>query len=182
MSTGFSPGRNLAGAKLYWAARRHRPRDKDRECIKVRRTLERPAKITPDGDHGYFEEMTKAVFRAGFSWPVIREKWDGFVESFDKFNLGRVASYGPDDLERLFEDRSIVRNRRKIVATVENARTMLDFIAEHGSFHAYLRSLDHLDYYTRVKVLTRPFKGLGRTSAFVFLHCVNEETPDWQDR
>ena len=86
----------------------------------MRRTLERPTKITPDGDDGYFEEMTKAVFRAGFSWPVIREKWDGFVESMDKFNLSRVASYGPDDLERLFEDRSIVRNRRKIVATVEN--------------------------------------------------------------
>ena len=68
------------------------------------------------------------------------------------------------------------------MATVENARTMLDLIEEHGSFHAYLRSLDHLDYYTRVKVLTRPFAGLGRTSAFVFLHCVNEETPDWQDR
>ena len=156
----------------------------------MRRTLERPSKITPGGDDGYFEEMTKAVFRAGFSWPVIREKWDGFVEAFDKFDLGRVASYGPElididtpeDLERLFEDRGIVRNRRKIVATVENARTMLDLVEEHGSFHAYLRSLDHLDYYTRVKVLTRPFMGLGRTSAFVFLHCVNEETPDWQDR
>ena len=172
----------MASRKLYWAVRRPRSRYRDRKCIQVRRTLERPTKITPDGDDGYFEEMTKAVFRAGFSWPVIREKWDGFVESFDKFNLSRVASYGPDDLERLFEDRSIVRNRRKIVATVENARTMLDFIAEHGSFHAYLRTLDHLDYYTRVKVLTRPFMGLGRTSAFVFLHCVNEETPDWQDR
>ena len=146
------------------------------------RTLERPAKITPENDDGYFEELTKAVFRAGFSWAVIREKWAGFVQSFDKFDLGRVASYGPDELERLFEDKSIVRNRRKIVATVENARTMLDVIDEHGSFYAYLRTLDHLDYYSRVKVLTRPFAGLGRTSAFVFLHCVNEETPDWQDR
>ena len=113
--------------------------------VKVRRTLERPEKITPDGDDGYFEQLTKAVFRAGFSWAVIREKWDNFVQSFDKFALARVASYGPDDLERLFEDRGIVRNRRKIVATVENARTMLDLIAEHGSFHAYLRTLDHLD-------------------------------------
>ena len=146
------------------------------------RTLERPPKISPEGDDGYFEELTKAVFRAGFSWPVIREKWDGFVKSFDQFHLDRVAAYGPDDLERLFEDRSIVRNRRKIAATVENARTMLDLIQEHGSFHAHLRSLDHLDYYSRVKGLTRPFAGLGRTSAFVFLHCVNEETPAWQDR
>lgn len=148
----------------------------------MRRILERPDKITPAGDDGYFEQLTKAVFRAGFSWPVITEKWNGFVKSFDGFDLGRVASYGPDDLERLFEDRSIVRNRRKIISTVENARTMLEMIEDHGSFYAYLRTLDHLDYYARVKTLTRPFAGLGRTSAFVFLHCVNEETPDWQDR
>ena len=148
----------------------------------MRRTLERPAKITPDGDDGYFEQLTKAVFRAGFSWPVITEKWGGFVKSFDSFSLARVASYGPEDLERLFEDRSIVRNRRKIIATVENARTMLELIEDYGSFYAYLRTLDGLDYYARVKVLTRPFSGLGRTSAFVFLHCVNEETPEWNDR
>ena len=77
-----------------------------------------------------------------------------------------MAAYGPDELERLFEDSRIVRNRCKIIATVENARIMLDYIDEHGSFHAYLRSLGHLDYHTRVKVLTRPFAGLGRTSPF----------------
>ena len=148
----------------------------------MRKALERPEKITPDGDDGYLAELTKAIFRAGFSWPVIREKWPGFAQSFDQFELARVASYGRDDMERLFGDRNIVRNRRKIVATVENARTMLDLIADHGSFRAYLRTLDHLDYYSRVKVLTRLFAGLGRTSAFVFLHCVNEKTPDWQDR
>ena len=148
----------------------------------MRRTLERPPKSTPADDNGYFAELTKAVFRAGFSWAVITEKWGGFVQSFDGFNLIRVAAYGPDDLERLFEDRSIVRNRRKIIGTVENARTMLEFIDDHGSFHAYRRTLDNPDYYAHVKVLTRSFAGLGRTLAFVFLHCVNEETPAWQDR
>ena len=53
---------------------------------------------------------------------------------------------------------------------------------EHGSFYRYLRSLDALDYYQRVKVLTSHFAGLGRTGAFVFLHCVNEETPSWDKR
>lgn len=85
-------------------------------------------------------------------------------------------------MELLFEDQRIVRNRRKIVATVENARTMLESIDEHSPFFAYLRTLDHLDYYDRVKALTRLFAGLGRASAFVFLHRVNQETPEWQDR
>ena len=117
--------------------------------MQMRRVLERPLKITPEGD---------------------------------KEQVGRVAAYGPEDLEGLFEDKNTARNRRKTVATVENARTMLDLIDEHESFHAYLRTLDHLDYYSRVKALTRLFSGAGRTSAFAFLHCVDEETPEWQDR
>ena len=52
----------------------------------------------------------------------------------------------------------------------------------HGSFHAYLRSLEDQGNHTRVRVLTRQFKNLGRTRAFVFLHSVNEETPSWHDR
>ena len=54
---------------------------------------------------------------------------------------------------------------------------MLELIAAHGSFCNYLRSLDSLDYYGRVEVLNAQFSWLGRTSAFVFLHSVNEETP-----
>jgi 3-methyladenine DNA glycosylase Tag len=135
----------------------------------VRRTLERPPEITPADDNGYFAELTKTVFRAGFSWAVITEKWGGFVQRLDRFNLIRMAACEPDDLERLFEDRKVVRNRRKMIGTVENARTIKEFINDHGSFHAYLRTLDNLDDYPRVKVLSRPFAGLGRPSALVFL-------------
>ena len=104
------------------------------------------------------------------------------MQRFDGFNLIRMAAYGPDDLERILENRRIGRNRRKIIGTVKNARTMLEFIDDHGSFHAYLRTLDNLDHYARLKVLTRSFVGLGRTSALVFLRSHSGETPAWQDR
>ena len=146
------------------------------------RMIEIPPKVTPTTDSGYLEELTKAIFRAGFSWRVVRGKWDSFRRSFDGFEIDRVAGYGPDHLDRLFNDAGIVRNRRKILATIDNAQRMQTLIAEHGSFHSYLRSLDELDYYERVKVLTGEFVGLGRTGAFVFLHCVNEETPSWHKR
>lgn len=148
----------------------------------MERLVEIPPRVTPVGDNGYFEEVTKAIFRSGFSWRVVRQKWDNFRRSFDGFDVERVAVYGTEDIERLFADSGIIRNRRKILATIDNARTMLDLIAEHGSFHGYLRSLDGLDYRDRVKALTSQFSGLGRTGAFVFLHCVNEDTPGWHDR
>ena len=132
----------------------------------MERIIEVPPKITPDGDSGYLEELTKAIFRSGFSWRVVRDKWDNFRVGFDGFDLDKVSAYDAEDIERLFDDGGIIRNRRKILATIENARTMLVLAAEHGSFHNYLRSLDNLDYYERVKALTGQFAGLGRTGSF----------------
>ena len=148
----------------------------------MERSYEIPPKITPDDDEGYLEELTKAIFRSGFSWRVVRGKWDNCRESFDGFSLEKVASYGDEDIARLMSDAGIIRNRRKIVATIDNVRTMLTLADEHGSFFQYLRTLDHMGYYDKVKVLTAQFAGLGRTGAFVFLHCVNEETPSWRER
>jgi DNA-3-methyladenine glycosylase I len=141
-----------------------------------------PPRVSPDNDNGYLDELTKAIFRVGFSWQVIAQKWDNFREGFDGFDVAKVAAYGPEEFTRLFNDEGIVRNRRKIMATVDNARTMLELASEHGSFHGYLRSMDNLDYSQRAKVLIGQFKGLGRTGAFVFLHSVNEETPGWHER
>ena len=148
----------------------------------MRQMREVPEKITPSNDDGYFEELTKAIFRAGFNWPVIRQKWENFRVGFDQFNVTKVAGYGGEEITRLFNDASIVRNRRKIVNTVDNAQTFLELSQGYGSFGEYLRSLDRLAYHDRVKELSALFRGMGRTSAFVFLHCVNEPTPTWQER
>jgi DNA-3-methyladenine glycosylase I len=141
-----------------------------------------PPRKKPRDDNGYFEELTKAIFQAGFSWRVIRDKWPNFQKAFDGFDVTTVAGYAEPDVERLVADAGIVRNRQKIQATIQNARTMWALIEEHGSFHAYLRSLDEMDYAGRRKELSGQFKNLGPTSVFVFLWCVDEAVPDWEDR
>lgn len=141
---------------------------------------EQPPK--PTDDNGYFEEMVKAIFRAGFSWQVIENKWPGFQRAFDRFDVGQVAAFDERDVERLAEDEAIVRNVRKIEATIENSRTMQSLISEHGSFHDYLRSLDPLDYQSRSKALQKEFKYLGRTGSFTFLWFVGEPVPEWDQR
>lgn len=141
-----------------------------------------PPSITPPGDAGYLEELTKAIFRAGFSWRVISDKWPHFCEAFHGFDVATVAHYGPTDLERLQTDKGLVRNRRKLEATVENAQRMLELIDDHGSIHTYLRSMDGMLYVERMQALTSQFRHLGRTGAFIFLHCVNEPHPHWEER
>lgn len=141
-----------------------------------------PPRKKPADDRGYFEELTKAIFQAGFSWQVIRDKWPNFQGAFDGFDIAAVAGYGEPDIERLMADAGIVRNRRKIEATIHNARTMWDLIREYDSFYAYLRSLDDLDYAGRRKELSQRFRNLGPTGVFTFLWCVDEEVPAWEDR
>ena len=144
--------------------------------------FEIPPRKKPAGDSGYFEELTRAIFQAGFSWRVIHDKWPSFQKAFDEFDIATVAGYGAPDIERLVADPGIVRNRRKIDATVHNARVIWDLVQEHGSFHAYLRSLDSQDYAARRKELSQRFSHLGPTGVFTFLWCVDEEVPDWEDR
>ncbi len=144
--------------------------------------FEIPPRVTPTDDNGYFEQMTKAIFQAGFSWQVVNDKWPNFRHAFDAFDVNRVATYGPEDVDRLLSDPGIVRNGRKIEATIANAIQFQVTRREFGSFARYLRSLDNLPYRERQEILSKRFKNLGRTGAFVFLWCVNEEVPAWEDR
>jgi 3-methyladenine DNA glycosylase Tag len=141
-----------------------------------------PPRRTPDSDDGYLEQMTKAIFRAGFSWKVIDRKWSAFQKAFEGFSIEKVAALTPSDVDVLVQDESIVRNRRKIEATVWNARKILSLRAEHGSMHAFLRSLDDRPYREVNRTLQATFEHLGRTGAFVFLYSVGEDVPDWEDR
>jgi 3-methyladenine DNA glycosylase Tag len=141
-----------------------------------------PPRQKPQDDNGYLEQMTKAIFQAGFSWKVVNNKWPNFQAAFEGFDIDKVAAYDERDMDRLLADAGIVRNGRKIAATIENADELRRIIAEHGSVHTYLRSMDDWTYAQRRKELSKRFKSLGPTSVFVFLFCVDEEVPDWEDR
>jgi DNA-3-methyladenine glycosylase I len=72
-----------------------------------------------------FEALTLGVFEVGLSWSVVFGKRDGFRRAFAAFDVARVAAMNSQDLDRLVQDTSIIRNRAKIQATVDNARAML---------------------------------------------------------
>ena len=71
-----------------------------------------------------FEALTLGVFQAGLSWSVVFGKRDGFRKAFHSFNVAAVAAMTELDVGRLLHDPSIIRNRAKIQATVENASAM----------------------------------------------------------
>ncbi len=138
-----------------------------------------PDKIDPKTPGDYLEVMTKAVFQSGMSWRVIEAKWDGFREAFEGFDAEKVAGFGPDDVDRLAQDTRIVRNRRKIQATVDNADEILALDREHEGFRTYLRS--HRSFEETVADLKRHFSFLGDTGSYYFLHVVGEKVPSHEE-
>jgi DNA-3-methyladenine glycosylase I len=71
-----------------------------------------------------FEALTLGVFEAGLSWSIVFGKRDPFRIAFHGFDIAQVAAMTQRDVDRLVQDPSIIRNRAKIQATVENARAM----------------------------------------------------------
>jgi DNA-3-methyladenine glycosylase I len=72
-----------------------------------------------------FEALTLGVFEAGLSWSVVFGKRDAFRKAFHDFNVAKVAAMTDRDVDRLVQNPSIIRNRAKIQATVDNARAMM---------------------------------------------------------
>jgi DNA-3-methyladenine glycosylase I len=72
-----------------------------------------------------FEALTLGVFEAGLSWSIVFGKRDAFREAFHCFNVSEVAGMTDQDVDRLVQNPSIIRNRAKIKATVDNARAMM---------------------------------------------------------
>src|SRR5207237_7320839 len=76
-------------------------------------------------DRQLFELLVLEGAQAGLSWSTILKKRDGYRRAFGGFDPERVARFGADDVDRLLQDASIVRNRAKIEAAIANARATL---------------------------------------------------------
>jgi len=76
-------------------------------------------------DRALFEKLVLEGFQAGLSWLTILKKRENFRRAFHGFEPERIARYGAKDVARLMADPGIVRNRLKVEATIDNARTLL---------------------------------------------------------
>lgn len=91
-------------------------------------------------DDGIFERLCLEGFQSGLSWLTILRKREAFRAAFAGFRIPAVASFGSGDVERLLADTQIVRNRLKILATIDNARAATRVAADVGSFAHFVWS------------------------------------------
>ena len=137
--------------------------------------MQAPTQITPAGLSDYLDVIIRAVFQSGMSWRVVEAKWAGFREAFAGFDPAVVAAYTDDDIERLAADKRIIRNRRKIEATVTNAQAMVALEDQPGGFVGWLRGRG--DFEATVAALRGEFRFLGDMGAYYVLYVVGESVP-----
>ncbi|MEJ6527870.1 DNA-3-methyladenine glycosylase I [Exiguobacterium sp. USCH10] len=95
-------------------------------------------------DQKHFECLTLESAQAGLSWITILRKRENYRSAYSNFDVNEVARFSEEDIERLMTDSGIVRNRRKIEASVNNAKQFIKLQEEYGSFDSYIWSfVDH---------------------------------------
>ena len=91
-------------------------------------------------DRHLFEMLILESFQAGLSWECILNKRKENKKAYDNFDVLKVSNYNSSKVEELYHNKDIVRNKRKIIASIENAKVFLDIQKEYGSFANYIWS------------------------------------------
>ena len=136
-----------------------------------------PPMPRPQNDDGYFEEMSKMVFRAGLNWSVIEKKWPDIKRALANFSINAVAQLNDADIDRLLKDDGMIRSAKKISGVIANAQAMQKVQQEFGSFATYLQATRKNGEDALLKDLHKRFAFLGETTSAMFLYGVGEEMP-----
>ena len=151
-------------------------------------------------DKKLFEFLVLDAFQAGLSWLTIIKKRENFRKAFDDYNYEKISKYDKKDFERLMNDAGIIRNKLKILSTIENAKRFIDIQKEFGSFDKYIWGfVNHKPIMNNFKTMKeipakteisdemskdlkkRGFKFVGSTICYAFMQAaglVNDHTVD----
>ncbi|MTD42137.1 DNA-3-methyladenine glycosylase I [Erwinia sp. CPCC 100877] len=89
-------------------------------------------------DRLLFILLTVGTFQVGLSWKVAAGKLPVFLKNFHNMEISKVAAMLPDEVEAILQDPEMIRNPRKVQATIQNARAILAVQEEYGSFAEYM--------------------------------------------
>ena len=129
--------------------------------------------IRKRGDDLLFERLIKTIFSGGFNSTIVSEKWSNIRKVFDDFDIIKIADYDEEKINQIISTPSIIKNERKIGATVSNAKKITEIQAKYGSFANYLESF--ANPLLLANDLTEEFEFIGRETVWDFLKSVGFE-------
>lgn len=91
-------------------------------------------------DKYLYEMLILESFQAGLSWECVLNKRDAFRKAYNDFDIDKVIAYDENKINELINNKGIIRNKRKIVASINNSKVFKKITLEYGSFYNYLKS------------------------------------------
>jgi DNA-3-methyladenine glycosylase I len=89
-------------------------------------------------DRHLFEMLILESMQSGLSWITILRKREAFRTAFKNFEIESVARFTEKKIGKLLADPGIIRNRAKILATIENARAATKVLQKTDSLADFL--------------------------------------------
>lgn len=144
-------------------------------------------------DRALFEKICLEGFQSGLSWLTILRKRENFRKAFDNFDSAKIARYTEKDVQRLLQDKGIVRHRGKIEAVINNAARALELQKETETLTDFFWSFKpapesrpiKFDYETLISMPTSPesvalskalkkrgWKFVGPTTCYAFMQAM----------
>ena len=114
-----------------------------------------------ESDNELFGRLILEINQAGLSWTTILNKEKNFRNAYHQFDIETIASYREVDFMRLMADAGIIRNRLKILAAIENAKTIKNLQLEYGSFKNWLCQQHPLSKEQWTKLFKKTFRFTG---------------------
>lgn len=91
-----------------------------------------------DNDQRLFEKLCPETFQSGLSWRTILSKRENFRAAFKGFDFHKVALFDEKEITELLNNQGIIRNKRKILAVINNAKRAIEMIGKEGSLAAFI--------------------------------------------
>ncbi len=107
------------------------------ELKKIGKILIKDSEIE-NNDNVLFSLLCLEIFQAGLSWETILNKRDNFNLAFHNFEASEIMKYDSLKIDELLLDKGIIRNKKKIMAVINNARIFLNIEKDYGSFYNYI--------------------------------------------
>ena len=89
-------------------------------------------------DNELFELLILEIFQAGLSWECVLNKRESFRKCFDNFDYKKVSNYDESKVNELLSNKDIIRNKLKIMASINNAKIFMEIQKQYGSFSNYI--------------------------------------------
>ena len=136
-------------------------------------------------DKYLLEMLILESFQSGLSWECVLNKRDAFRSAYDNFDIDKICLYGDEKINELINNKNIIRNKLKIIASINNTKIFNEIVKEYGTFSNYLKIFSNGKIYYEIdktsswlsddiscNLKRRGMKFVGTTIIYSFLQAI----------